>query len=95
MNETEKRLRIYRALTTNPEWVEILQDALSLQEREEAEYAARESTSLDNAEYIAKALWQLHEQDADVRQCVQIARLSRGDRQRIDEVLVALRKYGA
>ncbi|MBA7564262.1 hypothetical protein ES708_05924 [subsurface metagenome] len=42
MNETEKRLRIYRALTANPEWVEILRDALSLQEREEAEYAARE-----------------------------------------------------
>ena len=24
MNDTEKRLRIYRALTTNPEWIEIL-----------------------------------------------------------------------
>ena len=23
MNETEKRLRIYRALTTNPEWFEV------------------------------------------------------------------------
>ena len=54
----------------------------------------RENTSVDNAEYIARTLWQLHGQDADVRQCVQIARLSRGDRQRIDEVLVALRKYG-
>jgi Holliday junction DNA helicase RuvB len=56
---------------------------------------ARENTSVDNAEYIARALWQLHGQNADVRQCVQIARLSRGDRPRIDEVLVALRKYGA
>jgi len=27
--------------------------------------------------------------------CVSIARLRRGDKQRIDEVLVALRKYGA
>ena len=36
MNDTEKRLRIYRALTTNPEWVEILQDALALQERGKA-----------------------------------------------------------
>ena len=40
-------------------------------------------------------LGQIHGQNADVRQYVQIARLSRGDRQRIDEVLVALRKYGA
>lgn len=55
----------------------------------------RENTDIENAEYIAKALWRLHEQNADVRQCVQIARLSRGDRQRIDEVLAALRKYGA
>jgi len=38
MNETEKRLRIYRELTTNPEWVEILQDALALQEKEEAPF---------------------------------------------------------
>ena len=44
MNETEKRLRIYRALTTNPEWVEILQDALALQEKKEAEYAQPENT---------------------------------------------------
>lgn len=41
MNDPEKRLRIYRALTINPEWVEILQDVLALQEREEAEQAAR------------------------------------------------------
>ena len=56
---------------------------------------ARENTSIDNAEYIARALWHIHEQNADVRQCVQIARLSRGNRQKIDEVLTALRKYGA
>lgn len=42
MNDTEKRLKTYKALTTNPEWVEILQDALALQEKEEARQAARE-----------------------------------------------------
>lgn len=50
---------------------------------------------MDNAEYIARALWQAHGQNADVREYVSIARLSRGHRQRIDEVLVALRKYGS
>lgn len=54
----------------------------------------RENTSIDNAEYITQALWQTHGQNADVRQCVQIARLNWGDRQRIDEVLVVLKKYG-
>ena len=54
----------------------------------------RENTSLENAEYIARVLWQVHGQNADIRQGVSIARLSRGDRQRIDEVLVVLRKYG-
>ncbi len=49
---------------------------------------------MENAKYIARALWQGHGQNSDVRQCVQIARLSQGDGQRIDEVLVALRKYG-
>ena len=39
MNETEKRLRIYRAISANPQWVEILQDALAIQERGEAEKA--------------------------------------------------------
>ena len=29
MNETEKRLRIYRALTTNPEWLNILAEGPS------------------------------------------------------------------
>jgi len=56
---------------------------------------ARENTSIDNAEYIARALWHIHGQNADVRQCVQIARLSQGNKQRIDEVLTALRKYSA
>ncbi|MDD5039106.1 MAG: hypothetical protein PHN78_07295, partial [Dehalococcoidales bacterium] len=41
MNETEKRIRIYRALATNPEWVEILKEALTLQEKEEAAHAAK------------------------------------------------------
>jgi hypothetical protein len=39
MNEREKRLRIYRAISANPEWVEILQDALALQEKEEEQEA--------------------------------------------------------
>jgi hypothetical protein len=56
---------------------------------------ARENISLENAEYIARALWHLHRENSDVRQCVQIARLSRGERQKIDEVLAALRKYAA
>jgi len=68
---------------TEQEFIEVSQRVLT----------SRENTSLENAKYIARALWQLHGQNADVRQCVQIARLSRGDRQRIDEVLVALRKY--
>ncbi len=37
MNETEKRLKIYRAISANPQWVEILQDALAVQEKGEAE----------------------------------------------------------
>ena len=70
---------------TEQEFIEVSQGVLT----------TRENTSMENAEYIARALRQLHGQNADVRQCVQIARLSQGDRQRIDEVLVALRKYGA
>ncbi len=66
------------------EFIEVTQKVLT----------TRENTTMDNAEYIARELWQLHEKDADVRQAVQIARLSRGDRQRVDEVLMALRKYG-
>jgi len=38
MNEREQRLRIYRALTTSPEWVEIVQDALAIQEKKEVEH---------------------------------------------------------
>jgi len=76
--------RLHFAPYTEQEFIEVSQRVLT----------TRENTSLENAEYIARALWQTHGQDADVRQCVQIARLSRGDRQRIDEVLVALRKYG-
>ena len=77
--------KLHFAPYTEQEFIKVSQRVLT----------TRENTSLENAEYIARALWQIHEQNADVRQCVQIARLSRGDRQRIDEVLVALRKYGA
>lgn len=38
MNEREQRLRIYSALTTSPEWVEIVQDALAIQEKKEVEH---------------------------------------------------------
>ncbi len=76
--------KLHFAAYTEQEFIEVSQRVLT----------ARENTSMDNAEYIAGALWQTHGQNADVRQCVSIARLSRGDRQRIDEVLVALRKYG-
>jgi len=37
MDEREQRLRISRALTTSPEWVEIVQDALAIQEKKEVE----------------------------------------------------------
>jgi Holliday junction DNA helicase RuvB len=77
--------RLHFAPYTEQQFIEVSQRVLT----------ARENTSLDNAEYIARALWQTHGHNADIRQCVQIARLNRGDRQRIEEVLVALRKYGA
>ena len=77
--------KLHFAPYTEQEFIEVSQRVL----------ITRENTSLENAEYIARALWQIHEQNADVRQCIQIARLSRGERRRIDEVLVALRKYGA
>ncbi|MBA7515063.1 hypothetical protein ES705_07101 [subsurface metagenome] len=76
--------KLHFAPYTEQEFIEVSQRVL----------ATRENIRMDNAEYIARELWRLHGQDTDVRQCVQIARLSRGDRQRIDEVLVALRKYG-
>jgi len=47
---------------------------------------------LENAEDVAMALWQTHGQNTDVRQCISVAHLGQRDRQRIDEVLVALRK---
>jgi len=77
--------KLHFAPYTEQEFIEVSQRVLT----------TRENTSVENAEYIAKALWQLHGQNADVRQCVQIARLGQGERQRIGEVLVALRKYGA
>lgn len=75
--------KLHFAPYTEQEFIEVSQRVLT----------TRENTNLENAEYIVRVLWQLHGQNADVRQCVQIARLSRGHRQRIDEVLVVLRKY--
>jgi Holliday junction DNA helicase RuvB len=68
---------------TEQEFIEVSQRVLT----------TREDTSLEDSEYIAHAMWQTHGQNADIRQCVQVARLSRGERQRIDAVLKALRKY--
>jgi Holliday junction DNA helicase RuvB len=76
--------KLHFAPYTEQEFIEVSQRVLM----------TRENVSLENAEYIARSLWRLHGQNADVRQCVQIARLSRGDRQRIDEVLAVLKKYG-
>jgi Holliday junction DNA helicase RuvB len=76
--------KLHFAPYTEQEFTEVSQRVLTV----------RENTSMDNAEYIARQLWRLHGQNADVRQCVQIARLSQGNRQRIDEVLMALRKHG-
>lgn len=36
MSETEEKLRIYRALSRNPDWAETLREALQVEEREEA-----------------------------------------------------------
>jgi MoxR-like ATPase len=77
--------KLHFAPYTEQEFIEVSQRVLT----------ARENIRLENAEYIARALWHLHGENSDVRQCVQIARLSRGERQRIGEVLAALRKYGA
>jgi len=75
--------KLHFAPYTEQEFIEVSQRVLT----------TRENTSLENAEYIVRVLWQLHGQNADVRQCVQTGRLSPRHRQRIDEVLVALRKY--
>jgi Holliday junction DNA helicase RuvB len=69
---------------TEQEFIEVSLKVLTL----------RENTSAEDAAYIAKSLWRLHGQDSDIRQCVQIARLSQGDRRKIDEVLAVLKKYG-
>ena len=42
---------------TEQEFIEVSQRVLT----------SRENTSLDNAEYIARVLWQFHGQNADVR----------------------------
>lgn len=51
-----------------------------------------EKTPEDLARAIAKAVWDRSQTSSDVRQCVQIARLSGGDPERADEVLKVLRK---
>ena len=51
-----------------------------------------EATSEDLAGTIAKAIWVKNQEASDIRQCVQIARLCRGDPERAEEVLRILRK---
>jgi MoxR-like ATPase len=77
--------KLHLAPYTEQEFIEVSQRVLT----------ARENIRVENAEYIARALWHLHRENSDVRQVVQIGRLSRGETQRIDKVLAALRKYGA
>jgi Holliday junction DNA helicase RuvB len=47
-----------------------------------------------SAERIARAVWGMSRETSDVRQCVQIARLSGGDDSKIDEVITVLKQYG-
>lgn len=48
----------------------------------------------EQGESIARAIWQMHQENSDIRQCVQVARLSGGEQLKIAEVLQALRQYG-
>jgi len=52
----------------------------------------RESVTKELGELIAKRVWEKHELSSDVRQCVQIARLCRGDPDKAQEILKILRK---
>lgn len=56
--------KLHFAPYTEQEFIKVSQRVLT----------TRESTSGDNAEYIARVLWRTHGQNADVRQCVQIGR---------------------
>jgi len=77
--------KLHFAPYTEQEFIQVSQRVLT----------TRENASLENAEYIARSLWCLYGENTDIRQCVQIARLSGGDRWRIGEILKALRKYTA
>lgn len=54
----------------------------------------REGIIPERAEEIARAIWQMYQEQSDIRQVVSIARLSNGDPKRIKEVLSTIRKYG-
>jgi len=51
-----------------------------------------EGTSEELAEEIARSVWAKNELSSDVRQCVQIARLCRGDPEKAQEILKILRR---
>lgn len=48
----------------------------------------------ETAGYIAREVWAIHREGADIRQCVQVARLAQGDRSRVEVIIKALRKQG-
>ena len=51
-----------------------------------------ESTPVDLAKAISKAVWQKSQNSSDVRSCVQVARLAAGDPEKADEILRVLRR---
>jgi len=54
----------------------------------------REGITPERAQEIARAIWEMHHEQSDVRQCVSIARLSGGDPNKVKEVLHTIKKYG-
>jgi Holliday junction DNA helicase RuvB len=54
----------------------------------------REGIVPERAEEISRAVWQMHQEQSDIRQVVSIARLSGGDPKKVKEVLQTIRKYG-
>lgn len=53
----------------------------------------REGIVPERAEEIARAVWQMHGEQSDIRQVVSIARLSGGDPKKVKEVLSTIKKY--
>lgn len=51
-----------------------------------------EGVSEENGNYISQAVWELNEGMADIRQCIQIARMSDGEKEKIKEIVGVLRR---